>query len=1284
MADFTLDWEDDEPVSEKKYFIGREEFKQVLVSGVEDPQPMDERRVLVFYGAGGQGKSALKNDFFIKEYLNGPRAGNVVFSDRVDFEDQPKTRWADESLLRIAQDLIERGRIPLPAFCLGFIRYKMLTSPEANLQQEYPFLFKIKFIDNDFANDIVNTILTSSLELFAAGSGMVPGVNFFARKISEAGNRKIIEWIQKSDAKKVLGDIDDLNSLQLLQRLPLLLAYDIHKYLKRASQTKRIVIMIDGYETLWREAIHQAADKDLWIRTLVEKTPGVLFVFFGREELRWADKNEAFNNVLHQFLLKGLPETDADTFLQLRGINDNDIRDQIIKSAKVTGAEGDGCLPFYLELQIDTYLKMKKVGRNPVTADFHKFDDDVIIHFLEHLQPEIAAAVRALAAAPYIDEDIIELFVTNNLILPTAVSLKSLRGLSFIRMDGEKAMMHSLMRDLAVRQYADEFKLRYAKINHVLFEHFDLKVSVEAAGSVDFGVLLEYAAKYKALDDRSGYLQWVSNRTEVLPIGDGFNPLVVSVLEAGKNIFETDTKQRLGMEKIDSNSVNFDDAFSYARILLRLAKMYEVAGNYRLALDYSLSCAAFVKIDRLWFDHGRRTEDIQTRNKFHSFFKTRYDAAVLYANILDMADDNINADKFYKTAQNLKNDELFASNEIPYALYKSKMGRHVEAEPVLYAEYLKLKNEPRPSAIAISDAARNVALCLYRQQRYDEALKFQRESLDVLDAAGDKESSQYLKSQILLATILVETGLDLDRATSIYDHVLHAYRNKYEDDHLNFGHLYMGLSKLFSARGNETEMNKYYNLGAQILALKIGPGCRPIVEGGIELLSAQRRPSVTGVISEVVFRALSRSLTSMVQAGFEDIKTLLGAYNPLFHQTIDAAVDEFRKEGDETTSNTLMLEVGELRRLTQIYGNIPFTQFQHAELRGEEKSDAIKLLNTQISVPENVDLTKINLPFFKSFSLYRIEYKNTPLALNRFALMNGQKAKVLDNSTGPILDVFELDENLNQDNVVDYVEFYYSNTDKFKIIRKADDMPWRLNTDVTDTDKAMFARWINSPKILSVNADVIRIQCLVVNGDSISRCDFDVHKKQPMISGNTYRAGVCFLDNLWMYECRKDESLVLSGKVQQGEQEIRIYTDINGNRVELDEREQTFFEFNIAITPVYKERRLQTVDDVINQLLPIAKQYCDMIEVMTEREGIQGLAMLLGSLTKEFAELQNKDKKVDTTRLTFFLDGLIVLLDYSKSFVFAELPETDWRIVSNQTYINMCNYVLAELSKSKK
>ena len=595
MTDFD-DFPDEDQVSAQNNFTDRDDFKNILIDAVEKPQLITERRVKVFYGAGGQGKSALKNDFFIKEYLKKSEDKDLIYTDRVDFEDQEKTRLADEALLRIAEDLIEKGKIPMPAFCLGFLRYRMQTSSEKSIQQDYPFLYKIKFIGSDVANEIFNTIVSSSLDLIATGSQMLPGVGFFTKKIAEKGHKKIVEWIQKSDAKKILGDIDELNSLQLQERLPKLLAYDINTYLKQDSSEehpypkKRIIIIFDGYETLWRNEANPDVDKDKWVRTLVERTKGVLFIFFGRDKIKWAEKNEAFEKILDQHLLKGLSDEDADRFLKLSNIDEEEIRKLIIERSKNVNTPEDGCLPYSLDLRINTYRNIKKTGKIPSSKDFNKNDEEILKHFFEHLPTHTANAIKALSLAPYIDEEIIELFVTNNYISPNTLSLKSLARYSFIKIHEGRAIMHGLMKDMATKQFQDEFSLRYKKVNQLLFKYFEDKLpATQQEINADIERYLDLASYHKEIVSKKEYIDWAWQKA-IFYYGKDLYGSLTNILYKALIYFFQEKKNELGKEEIRPDDVTITEIHSVAEINYYLAGRYNWTDNYKEAEKYIEEC----------------------------------------------------------------------------------------------------------------------------------------------------------------------------------------------------------------------------------------------------------------------------------------------------------------------------------------------------------------------------------------------------------------------------------------------------------------------------------------------------------------------------------------------------------------------------------------------------------------------------------------------------------------------------------------------------------------------
>lgn len=318
-----------------KEFTDRDDFREILINAVENPQKFDEYRVKVIYGAGGQGKSSLRDDFFVMQYLlpESAKNKNLIFVEPVDFENDPTIQRSDEALLKIAAQLIEKGNIPLPAFCLGFIKYKQKKSAEQNIQATYPFLFKLitkyKVTGNEKANqateklatEAFNEVVNIGLELFSESLKTIPLVNFFTEKAIKKGKAKLIEWIRSSEVKNILGDIDMLSETKLFERLPKLLAYDVNKYLEYNSDEdkipkKRLVIIFDGYERLWPSEINRNIDKDKWIREFVHDSPGVLFVIFGRDKINWHEKDKEWTNILDQHLMQGLSDKDADIFLQ--------------------------------------------------------------------------------------------------------------------------------------------------------------------------------------------------------------------------------------------------------------------------------------------------------------------------------------------------------------------------------------------------------------------------------------------------------------------------------------------------------------------------------------------------------------------------------------------------------------------------------------------------------------------------------------------------------------------------------------------------------------------------------------------------------------------------------------------------------------------------------------------------------------------------------------------------------------------------------------------------------
>src|SRR5690606_12065309 len=132
--------------------------------------------------------------------------------------------------------------------------------------------------------------------------------------------------------------------------------------------------------------------------------------------------------VIQQHLMTGLLDRDADQYLQQVPIPEKDIREVIITSSKSTAGPGEGCLPFYLSLQVDTYAHIRNQEKPVRVEDFGGSQQKIVNHFFEYINTITASAIQVLAIPNIIDEAVIEELIRTNYISPSAVTITDLKG----------------------------------------------------------------------------------------------------------------------------------------------------------------------------------------------------------------------------------------------------------------------------------------------------------------------------------------------------------------------------------------------------------------------------------------------------------------------------------------------------------------------------------------------------------------------------------------------------------------------------------------------------------------------------------------------------------------------------------------------------------------------------------------------------------------------------------------------------------------------------------------
>lgn len=380
--------------SASEVFTDREDARARFSRALDEAQPVDAYRVLVWYGVGGQGKTALQAEF--GRMIDRARGHWVNVKNRrlasalIDLEN-PANRNPAQALLSLRLQLAEHGALRFPAFDLAFARYFSLDQPGKDIRAVHPELFR-------HGSEILGDVLTVASDV----ANVIPGYGLLAKygsKLAARGAESLYGWWNRR-GRSILAGLDEMSVDQLAGALPKYLGHDLCEAMA-APDGPRVVIRFDTHEALWRDRGLKdgpgALLVDDWLRRLVQDTPGAVVVVTGRDRLRWDEIDRGWAEVFEQHLLGGLSDEDADAFLVKVGVDNPDIRARMIAAAR--GDDGEGCLPYYLDLERETHDALVVAGVAPVPDQFGGDRAEILARFLAHLDPETERRLR-LASYP--------------------------------------------------------------------------------------------------------------------------------------------------------------------------------------------------------------------------------------------------------------------------------------------------------------------------------------------------------------------------------------------------------------------------------------------------------------------------------------------------------------------------------------------------------------------------------------------------------------------------------------------------------------------------------------------------------------------------------------------------------------------------------------------------------------------------------------------------------------------------------------------------------------------
>ena len=465
------------PAVSDEIFVNREASKKFFEDAVFSI-PADRSIVRVFYGIGGQGKSALCRDLLRATSPAVEPAYAFLRRAELDLHRRPKTD-PDLLLVWIRNGFASAG-VAFPAFDLALaITWQATRGEESFPSLKNAWLAK----SGDALADVAPDTVQALREAVEKSVETIPGLGILITK----GSKWVIDKTKRAYFERTRPHLQELyrsgelkKPYELSELLPWMLAQDMNYHLAK-HPTERFVLFIDEYESVfdeggagarWRENVF-----DRHMREFVRETNGLLAAFFLREELPWGDDPDWRADLDGaQHLIGGLTAKDADKWLRQVPIEDPALRKAMIDSARETVGDDAPVYPLLLELQIGHWRELAARGSALTPESFHIESDtfegrcsELVQRVLRDYGDELQVTLERLSVANRFDraafEHIVRSFGTG---LPFD-SFERIAGLSFMTKGRNGFLvMHRVVahaiRSCSPRRNIDLLPKRYACI----------------------------------------------------------------------------------------------------------------------------------------------------------------------------------------------------------------------------------------------------------------------------------------------------------------------------------------------------------------------------------------------------------------------------------------------------------------------------------------------------------------------------------------------------------------------------------------------------------------------------------------------------------------------------------------------------------------------------------------------------------------------------------------------------------------------------------------------------
>ena len=343
---------------------------QKMVTSVQTPGFYEsddfDPSVISFFGIGGKGKTTLLHQL----EMDMKEIDKSIPSVFVDFEKLS----GKQAILEHIQEILEREyKFVFPIFSLALF-YLAKKSGEnvdeikkTTLYKSHPLVKSLIDITGAFVQPI-----QQSVTIIDSLSGLID--DRFSDKIL------VNDCIRHmKDEKATINKLSVMDSQEIVKKLHEYFTLDLAANLSNQKDKKPLVFLFDTYEKFidYINYGNVVIVEDKWIQDIVASIPGIIWVFAGREYIRWDKYDEEWKSVIKINELTEFEFKDADKYLSEAGIDDPSLRSKLIYLT-----EG---IPFYLSICVDNYYEASEDERSNYKKIFGKNKTELIRRYASYI-----------------------------------------------------------------------------------------------------------------------------------------------------------------------------------------------------------------------------------------------------------------------------------------------------------------------------------------------------------------------------------------------------------------------------------------------------------------------------------------------------------------------------------------------------------------------------------------------------------------------------------------------------------------------------------------------------------------------------------------------------------------------------------------------------------------------------------------------------------------------------------------------------------------------------------